>query len=288
MSILLSTTPEADDLRKQAWLAKRRQFVTSTDVPVLFGQGYSGSSPTKLWREKRTGESFFEPSEHTEIGKLMEPVIAQAYENQTGRKVVRADSWSLHVSAKYPWLATSLDGVDSEGVILEMKNHDGYASTPADIPTGWLLQTQTQMLVMDVKAVRLVILCRGCELKVFDLEPHEVQAKIIERSKRFHEMVEAGQVPEPEFPGDNQGLGFAFYEPTDETVNLGDDVLELCLQRAAGLERKKEIVEELDIVEASIKYSLGNATVGLLPDESKVTWKADKNGRRSIRYYKAK
>lgn len=288
MSLLLSTTPEAEEAQKQAWLERRRKYVTSTDVPVLFGQGYSGSSPTKTFHEKRTGISTFEPSERMNIGRLMEPITIACYEEQTGRKVVRADSWSLHVSEKYPWLAASLDAIDSEGCIVEVKNHNDYISSIADVPTGWLLQTQTQMLVMGHQQARLAIMCRGSEVKVFDLESHPVQAKILEKSKAFYDLLESGTCPEPEFPGDNDGLGFVFDEPTEETLTLGEDVLELCLDRAAKLEAKKQLIDEIDLTEAGIKYVMGNATVGLLPDESKVTWKPNKNGVRSIRYYKAR
>lgn len=289
---LLLKGPEATELFKAAWLEKRRQYVTSTDVPILFGQGYVESSPTKLWREKRTGDDFFVPTERTEIGKLMEPVIIARYEAQTGRKVVKADPYTLHVSEKYPWLAASLDAFDSEGVGLELKNHGDFISGVEDIPTGWMLQTQTQMLVMDRKVWRLAIMCRGSEVKIFDLEAHPVQAKIIEKSKRFFELVQKGEVPEPEFPGDNDGLGFAFYEPTDTVLEAdsekADELLERCLERASYLDQKRELVDALDLTEASIKYALGNATVAVLPDESKVTWKPDKNGRRSLRYYRKK
>jgi len=287
MSLLLATTPEADEARRQVWLDRRRNVITSTDVPVLFDQGYYGSSPTKLFYEKTTGNSLFEPSERTETGKLMEPVIRARYEAMTGRKIVPADPYTLHVSEKYPWLGTSLDGLDSDGAIVELKNHSDYVSDVSDVPTGWLLQTQTQMLVMGVNLVRLAILCRGCETKIFDLEPHPVAEKILAKSKAFWDLVQAKVIPRPEFADDNDGIGLLFHDG-GETLALGDDVLELCLQRAAGLDRKKELIAGIDLVEANLKYDLGNTQVGVFSDGSKVTWKADRNGKRSLRYYRAK
>jgi putative phage-type endonuclease len=287
MSILLRDSSELEDALKAAWLEKRRQYVTSTDVPVLFDQGYSGSSPIRLFHEKVTGVSTFEESERMEIGRLVQPIIAQIYEKKTGRKVVPADSYTLHVSEKYPWLATSLDAFDAEGAIVEIKNHADYVRDLSDVPTGWLLQVQTQMLVMDRQLVRLAIMCRGSEVVVLDIEPHPVQAKILEKSKVFWEQVQSKTCPAPEFPDDNAALGLVFGDE-GENVTLGDDVLEACLQRAGLLDEKKRIVDELDLVEASVKYAMRSASTAILPDESKVTWKADKNGRRSLRYYKAK
>lgn len=291
MSLLLAASPEAEEARKKVWLELRRHKVTSTDVPVLFGEGYYGSSPTKLMAVKLGRvPDLYEPNEKMQYGRLMEPVTIAMYEAQTGRKVVRADSYTLQVSEKYPWLAASLDAFDSEGVMCELKNHDGYMSSADDIPTGWQIQIQTQLIVMNHKKARLVVTCRGCELKVFDIEPHPgAQAAIIKESQAFYELMQKGECPEPRFPADNDGLkAFFCTSKPGEVISLGDDFHEKVLQRAALLQDKTQIVDSLDLVEADLKFAMGEAEVALFPDDSRLTWKPNVKGVRSLRYYKAK
>lgn len=289
MSLLFNDDPKSDEARRAAWLELRRKKVTSTDVPILFGQGYYGSSPTKLWALKQGRAPEDEPTERMILGKLMEQVIAEAYRLKTGRKVVRAASYLLQVSEKYPWLAASLDSSDESGAIVEMKNHGDYAKDILDLPTGWLFQCQTQLIVTGAPAIRLAVLCRGSQLEVFDIEPNvEVQQAIIDKSHIFYEHMMGTAPPPPEFAEDNAGLSLCF-DPNPELVIQGSDELYARAQeRAALLKQKQEVVDSLDIVEGAIKFELKETVVALFDDGSKLTWRPDKNGRRSLRYYQGK
>ena len=286
MSILLADDASAEEVRRQGWLARRRGVVTSTDVPVLFGQGYAGSSPALLHAQKRGLAPEFEPSLRMKIGRLMEGVIREVYFEVTGHRVTKADPYSLHVSERYPWLAASLDGFDPEdGLHVEMKNHAGYMTDEADIPGGWYLQIQTQLLVLDRPKARLAVLVAGSDLKLFDIEANrEIQAEIVKRSKAFLDQLQAGIVPPPVCPEDSDAYKY-IYQPNGQTTILEDlDVQGEGQVRETLKQQVKQLEEQIAMIEGRIKHALGDNEVGVLPDGGSWTWKPDKNGRRSLRY----
>lgn len=286
MSILLADDASAEEVRRQGWLARRREIVTSTDVPVLFGQGYSGTSPALLFAQKRGQAPEFEPGLRMKIGRLMEPVIRAVYEEVTGHQITKADPYSLHVSDKYPWLGASLDGFDPEiGVHVEMKNHASYMTDESDIPGGWYLQIQTQLLVLERSKARLAVLVAGSDLKIFDIEANpEIQAEIVKRSREFIERVREGRVPPPVSPEDSDAYKY-IYQPNGETVVLEDlDIQGDGAVRDTLKQQVKQLEEQIAMIEGRVKYALGDNEVGVLPDGGSWSWKPDKNGRRSLRY----
>jgi predicted phage-related endonuclease len=290
MSILLSGSETAEEAKRQVWLEQRAKVVTSTDIPVLFGQGYEGSSPANLYAKKKGLAPDWQPSLRMTIGRLIEPVIHQVYTLKTGRKVVAADSYKLHVSAEYPFLGCSLDAQDDEGVILETKNHGDYMRDETDIPAGWYLQMQTQMIVMKVDLIRLVVLTRGSDLAVFEIAANlEVQAEIVARAKAFYDLLQASTPPAPTVPEDNDAYKYIFQARVGESVDLGEGFEDLGAEREAVTRQIKELEEVRDLLEARVKYAMGEATVAVLPDTGEIwTWNPDKNGRRRLIFKKRK
>lgn len=278
MSLLLKGDVEADAARRTKWLANRRKYVTSTDVPILFGQGYAGSSRDRLYGEK---VGIIEPTDlsgvdRVELGRLFQPSIVKVYEKHVAPiHVIPADEYALHVSEKYPWLAASLDAMDSEGRITEIKNHHAYLSDVADIPTGWIIQVNTQMLVMDTNKARLVICCAGSEVRWFDIEPDaELQAEIVKRSREFWNMVENLEVPPPVEPDDNDGLTllYRYLGQGEKSQVLSADYYDMGIRRQELKDHLKQVEAEIDMIEAKVKYALGSSEVGYFEDYEKARW----------------
>jgi putative phage-type endonuclease len=72
------------------WLAKRRQYVTSTDIPILYGFRPYANSPTleELWWEKKTGTPrAFKGNEATRGGKIYEASAARWIAEDRGLKL---------------------------------------------------------------------------------------------------------------------------------------------------------------------------------------------------------
>jgi predicted phage-related endonuclease len=58
---------------------------------------------------------------------------------------------------------------------------------------------------------------------------------------------------------------------------------DLVFERAGLVQEIKTRTDRKKLIEADLKFALGNATVGVLEDGRVITWKPDKNGRRNLR-----
>lgn len=264
--------------RREAWLAERKLYVTSTDVPILFGQGYSGSSPARLYGEKRGIIQSDPPSPRMRLGRAFQDGITSEAALQLGQAVVTQDQYKLFISPKHPWLASSLDGIAADGRVVEIKLHGDYVQDVGSLPHGWLFQVQTQLMVTGAPGAVLAVCERGVEVKLFDLLPDvQLQAEIEVRSKVFYDYLSAQLAPPPEWPGDNDGLTALYRylgDPARPAEVLDFSFLDLAEQRRDLLLKKKTLYDELDMVEATIKYAMGEATTAVIHDtDVKVTWK---------------
>jgi predicted phage-related endonuclease len=286
--VSLLTQDEKREAGRERWLAARRRVVTSTDSPILYGQGYLGSSVAKLWGQKTGRLPEDEETYLMRRGKLSEPIMLQLYEHETGRKVIRAAGDTLNVSEKYPWLGCSLDAVDSDGVYLELKRTTHKFRTAEEIPLRWVIQTQHQMVVMDVPMVRLVM-DQPFEMVVIEVPRNEAFIeRLLVDTKEFYESLSDDHPPAPKYGVENEGLSLLYrdlYEP-GSTAELDGLEFEPVLEELSDVKRKqKELEERRSLAEAKLKHALGEAEVGLFPDrpEWKVTWKKTAKGYRALR-----
>ena len=61
-------------MNETEWLAKRKKYITATEIPCLLGLN-PWSSATKMWKEKT--ESTFKGNAYTLMGQLLEPVVVE-------------------------------------------------------------------------------------------------------------------------------------------------------------------------------------------------------------------
>ena len=169
-------------------------------MSAFFGQGYLRSSPVLTGPEAGHG-SRVRGVDANEIGRLMEKVTREVYELATDRRVVPAEPYELHAFAP-----------DHPGSVPRSTPSTLFSGRPAGAeprrlhererhPRPLVPQCQTQLLVTKRERIRLVILLRGCDLKIFDLTPNtEVQAEIVKRSRDFMDALEAKRTPSSGVP----------------------------------------------------------------------------------------
>jgi len=242
----------------------------------------------KLWGQKTGRLPEDEVSYLMRRGKLFEPILIQLYEEETGRKVVRASGEQLQTNPEYPWLGCSLDAVDDESVYLELKHTTHKFRDVDEIPLRWQIQIQHQMVVMGVDRMRLVM-DQPFEMVVIDVPRNEsfIEDRLLPETKAFWDSLSWPHPPAPKYGEDNEGLGLLYraaYQP-GTTVDLDFGLVpELDVIQRCKAEEKR-IREQRDLAEAKLKYALGEYEVGLFPDqpELKVTWKKTAKGFRTLR-----
>jgi len=138
---------------KEKILAKRREFIGSSDVPIIMGLS-KYKSPLDLYHEKlsEVPPSAEPPSEEAEFGIEMEEMIARIYTRRTGHKVVRDNKIRIH--PLFPWLTCQIDRViesadGRERGILEIKTASQWVvkEWDLDIAPEYYVQVQQQLAV---------------------------------------------------------------------------------------------------------------------------------------------
>lgn len=165
-----SCTPE--------WYAIRNSIIGSSEAAAACGLS-EYKTPLGLYLEKTGQAEPFAGNEHTRRGKRYEPLIAEDWQEMTGRALIQYPC-PMYLHPDLPGIAATPDGQISETEGLEikcpsprMKDRFGEQGTD-EIPNDWKLQAQQQMGVMGWDRVHFAV-------KVFD----EPQLYVVERDDRI-------------------------------------------------------------------------------------------------------
>jgi predicted phage-related endonuclease len=111
-------------------------------------------------------------------GRRLEDVVAQAYQEETGREVTTPIVKTMHHPIHH-WIGASLDRVtcDGDGRILECKtsNQSQEWGTPGtdEVPEHYAIQVQHQMYVTGVGVTDIAVLINGSDFRVFTVERND-------------------------------------------------------------------------------------------------------------------
>lgn len=175
---------------ESAWKAERVKDLTSSDIPILFGQGYSGYD--ELFESKRSGKELpITPNERMDWGVALQDSIAQEF--------ARRNKWTIKKKSEYiriPELriGSSFDFeiAGTENTLLEIKN------VSTESYKGWIrgfeiqmspyieLQVQHQMLVSGYKYCIVGALIAGCQGILIQRQANEkIQSAILRKCEEF-------------------------------------------------------------------------------------------------------
>ncbi len=137
------------------WLELRRKMVTASDAAALMGCGFN--TPYEIWLKKLSGEEIA-VNEHMQRGRNLEPMAREYLENLWGIELLP----ECHIHPKFEGIMASLDGLSSNGVLVEIKcptakNHDKVVQE--GIPDYYFSQVQHQMEVVGVSEMMFVSYC---------------------------------------------------------------------------------------------------------------------------------
>lgn len=192
--------------RREAWLAKRREVVTSSDVAAILGVGYQ--SPMDVYLDKM-GLREVEPTERMRWGLKLQRAILEEYAERAGVPIAFMDPYELVIARSCPLLGASLDGVrTNDGIPVDAKNvgfrtKEWGESGSSDIPFQYACQLHVQMIVTEAPEAHLAVLFGGNSFASFVLHRDpEIDARIIAAAEEFHARHIATGIPPP--PDDSQ------------------------------------------------------------------------------------
>ncbi len=273
-------TPEQIELRKHG--------IGSSEIAAICGLS-QWRTPTDVWLVKTERKDDFEGNEATEIGSRLEFWIAVQYWQRTGEEQFDwgsdRESLATFAHSEYEWAIATPDYALISNKLLEIKNVGPNAcrywddSTADGIPLYVWAQVQWQMFVCGIKKAVVCALLGGVKIRWWEFDyDRDMAQKMFKIAERFwHENVLADVAPDetdPDYvkllhPKDNGKI----LEATDTIIGLAKDrVIADTNWKAAKAERDK--------IDNQLKAIIGPAS----SIEGVCTYKADKNGRRNIKF----
>lgn len=263
------------------WLLARRQYITGTDAGTIACVN-KYQTPYQLYMEKK-GLIKREPANSAMIwGKRMEPVIRQAYAEETGYEVKEIPY--MLASTIYPWMAGNLDGAvrlpSGEWAVLEIKNlgpHTGSTEYANGDCAGYaspvhVLQCYHYMTLVGCRKAVLCACISGQKLvhQVIEFDQGTANA-LIALEKDFYYNNLKRSVPPPVSGADNDLLSQLYPTVAKKEIQLPESAGQLLESYDAACKDMKEAEQRKAAAEASLKDLMREASIGIWNDR-KVMW----------------
>lgn len=271
------------DERKNAWLEKRRGYITGTDAAGLLGIS-KWTNPFRIWLEKRGETEPVAENEAMRWGLKLEPKILEAYaEANPTNDFVRCDGYALVTSDEFPRLAASLDGwnrtlncpVDAKNIRIAGAEW-GDAGTD-EFPDYYKAQLSVQMAVTGARMAQLAVLFSGQDFRIYNYSrDDELIARISAAAEEFWKRHMDGD-EEPTLGGDEASTKWVKEHLSTaekgKTVEPDKDTVEAVVKLKLKKAQLKEVETEVAELENRVKGFMGDAEVctGLC------TWKNNKD-----------
>ena len=278
MSATLLTYASRED-----WLAHRGEGIGASEAAAVLGIS-PWLSPFALWGEKVGTMEPLPQSEAMTWGLRLEPLVADHYAAETGRRVEALPPYSVHVSDTHPVMRASLDRiVHAEGRpgpgVLELKTSGGRRSDwddPDTIPLHYVVQVQHQLAVTGWTWGSLAVLIGGQTFRWLDIERNdEFITLLTAKVEAFWDLVQRQEPPPVDGSPSTLKAIAALYprERADlDPVALPPEADQWDAQRQAALEAIKAAEAQKAEAEAHLKALIGEAPAGLLPGGIRYTW----------------
>src|SRR5690554_5873113 len=277
-------------LSRDEWLEVRKQGIGSSDAAAAVGLN-PYQSQLELWMVKTGRDAGLpkpdsnDPESPVYWGHILEPIVAEQYSQQTGRKVRRVNAVLQHPDPDKHWMLANLDYsvvADDDVQILECKTAGEFGSRlwKEGVPDYVQCQVQHQLAVTGKSAADVCVLLCGQDLKVFRVERNEelIEALYI-LERQFWNFVEADIPPPTDGTASaERALRCLYPKDSGQVLNFSENP-ELCEVFQELLAIRSEL-ETLNAKESHLKQriqsEMADAAKAVFSAGS-VTWKRSKD-----------
>jgi len=176
------------------WLAFRKNKISATDCAAILGVS-PWKTPLQLYNEKISDDAPMQPNERMQRGIDLEPIARNLFEIKTGIAMIP------RVVVK-DWAMASLDGMSSDGQILEIKcsgEKDHAIALTGKVPDHYYPQLQHQMYVCDVEKMYYFSFDGFDGVIVEVKKDNEYIQKMIVEEKKFYDCLQNRTPPESDY-----------------------------------------------------------------------------------------
>ena len=277
-------------LSRDKWLKVRKQGIGSSDAAAAVGVN-PYQSQLELWMVKTGRDAGLpkpdsdDPGSPVYWGHVLEPIVAEQYSRQTGRKVRRVNAVLQHPDPDKHWMLANLDYsvvADEEVQVLECKTAGEFGARlwKDGVPDYIQCQVQHQLAVTGKQAADVCVLLCGQSLKIFRIERNEelIEA-LITLERQFWDYVETDTPPPVDGTASaERALRHLYPEDHGETLDFSEskelaDAFSELLAIRSEMEALKSTESHL---KQRIQSHMGEASRATFPGGS-VSWKRSKD-----------
>lgn len=260
---------------RDEWLAMRRNYIGGSDAGAVVGLD-SYKSPYSLWAEKTGRVPEFAGNITTRVGSYLEPLVADMFMEQTGKKVRNKNA--MLVNDKYPFACADLDRVVcGEKALLEIKTTNSFPAMRkvrgGEFPDRWWCQVSHYMAVSELEKAYLAVLVNCREYYMFELERDDSEiGALMDAEREFWERVKTDTPPPVDGAEATSEAIKTIYEQsvgTDVDLFGRDDLLD---EYTALKQEQAEIAARMEAIQNLIKIEMGDAERGVTGRYT-VNWK---------------
>lgn len=256
-------TPETE----ADWLAERRNSVGSSESPAILGVS-TFATPIDVWQRKLGLAPDQDENDAMRWGKKLEPLILEEYTARTGRTVAAVQQFVRHPG--YPWMTATLDGLTTDGRIVEVKTTSSWAREWGDedtdaIPEAYLVQVHHQMACTGIAEADVAVLIGGQKFRTYRVERNAGLIEVIEaRCAEFWTCVR--EKTPPDWGRMDARTLAVLYPGCEGEVDLDDGAAQFVAHYEDWGDKIKSLEFCREEMKGRVLQLMGNHQFGRLPD----------------------
>ena len=274
---------------EDAWLEQRTKGLGASDAAAAIGVS-PWKTPYQLWAEKvgLVEAPDLSDREWIEWGHRLEPIIAKAYAERSGRTVELWPQYGLVLHKHHEWLCCTPDAVqcgdppaeiadrDSMG-ILQVKSTGAFLAKDwdNDPPVYYQVQLQHELEVTGCDWGTLAVLIGGQKLLWFDaVRNQKFILAMMAAEDEFWIRVMSKEPPEvDESPETRKILQQLHPQDNGESIALPPPAILWDEQLETTKRELKELESQKRLLENRLRAAIGDNTFGCLPDGTTYSYK---------------
>jgi putative phage-type endonuclease len=209
----------------EEWLDIRSKYIGGSDAAAVIGMN-PYKSRYSLWAEKTNKVPPFEGNLTTKVGAYLEQLVADLFEEETGKKVRKKNS--TMVNDLYPFACANVDRmVVGEKAFLEIKTTNSIPLMKTlrnsdEFPEQYYCQVVHYLAVTGLEKAYLAVLINCRELKIYEMERDQAEIDaLMNAEKDFWELVKKDTAPSPDgSEATTETLKTLYPNANGETVDL--------------------------------------------------------------------
>lgn len=257
-----------ESMDMDTWRELRKSFLGGSDAAAAVGLSRY-KTPIGIYYDKIGTLPDISDSKKMKAGRMLEPIIAEMFAEETGKHVVRQPF--LYQHPEHTFMAANIDfGIYGENAGLECKN-SAYRKDWEDdqVPDEYFFQCQHYMAVTNAERWYLAYMLDGWDFNYVTIERNQeiIDMMIGEQTKLWDEHILLN-IP-PEFDGSDsakQLLNFLYPRETPGlAVDLPNEIDDWIASKDALQAQIKELDNAKTEIENRIKAIIQDNEIGVTP-----------------------